>query len=1013
MRFERAVRIFTSRNKSEQMRKIVKITFSVFCYTSAIIGLYVLSLQNYLLFHNIIEIFSICVAFGVFIIVWNARFFLNNNYILFIGIAYLFVAAIDLLHTLAFKGMGIFLGYDENLTIQLWLSARYLQSISFFSATFFFKRKLNVNFLFMLYLIIGSLLLLSIFYLSVFPLCFENITELTPFKKISEYIIITIFLASLVMLLRNQNQFDSKVLRLIISSIVLIIAAEFMFTLYITPYAATVKIGHLFKAASFYLIYKALIETTLRNPYSVLFRDLKQSERKLLKIREKLKTKVQKRTAELAGMIETLHTEIKERIHAEKDLFESEIKYQSLVESIPAITYTAAIDEPAAILYVSPQVETILGFTPSDYAANRKIWSKQLHPEDNFRVMDGLRSSFKTGMPFIAEYRMLTCDNRIIWIHDEAKAVCGENGKPILLQGVMYDITKSKLMEEELKKYRNHLEDLIKERTAELKNSNEKLKQEIIDRQKIEKQLQNNKNDLELRVKQRTEELSRTIEVLQGEVRDRKLIEDAARESKELFDSFMQHLPGFAFIRDDKGRFLYLNVYAEKAFNLNIDDCIGKTCFELWPYDLAIKFTKNDLHALTSKEISETIDEIIIDDNKVFYVTYKFPIFRNGLPPLLGGISIDITERNHALDALRQSEEKYRELVENANSIIMRRDINGKITFFNEFAQKFFGYTEREILGRNVIGTIVPQKDSSGRDMSLVIHDIGQNTENYTTNQNENICRDGRKVWIAWTNKPINDQNGRVIEILAVGNDITERKLSEQKIFADRQQLRSLTAKLLIVEEEERRNIATGLHDTLGQLLTFLRIELGNLQKTKSSKLLEEFLNSTPKLLDEAIEQTRTLIFDISPPSLYTLGFEAAIEELTQRFSKERKLNCKFLSCGDPKPLSDHLKILLYRSARELLINAAKHAKANNIQITLRRIENEIQIDVEDDGSGFDPTCLNNSGAQDKSAGFGLFSIRERLTHIGGKFDIQSEFGKGTKISLSASLDTKKRKIKL
>ncbi|BAI60906.1 putative histidine kinase [Methanocella paludicola SANAE] len=141
------------------------------------------------------------------------------------------------------------------------------------------------------------------------------------------------------------------------------------------------------------------------------------------------------------------------------------------------------------------------------------------------------------------------------------------------------------------------------------------------------------------------------------------------------------------------------------------------------------------------------------------------------------------------LEALRESEAKYRYLVENANSIIIRWDLKGNLTFFNEFAEKFFGYRAGEVLGRNVIGTIVPEAESTGRDLMAMIRDIERQPECYKTNLNENICRDGERVWISWTNKAVRDAQGNVVEILSVGNDITERKRAEESLRQRERQL--------------------------------------------------------------------------------------------------------------------------------------------------------------------------------------------------------------------------------
>ncbi len=143
--------------------------------------------------------------------------------------------------------------------------------------------------------------------------------------------------------------------------------------------------------------------------------------------------------------------------------------------------------------------------------------------------------------------------------------------------------------------------------------------------------------------------------------------------------------------------------------------------------------------------------------------------------------AIDISARRRVEEALKTSEARYRELVENANSIILRLTSEGVITFFNEFAERFFGYTKGEILGRNAVGTIVPARDSSGRDMEALIKNIGQDPERYATSENETMKRSGERVWVAWNNRAILDHQGQVKEILAVGTDVTARKRAEDE----------------------------------------------------------------------------------------------------------------------------------------------------------------------------------------------------------------------------------------
>ena len=150
-----------------------------------------------------------------------------------------------------------------------------------------------------------------------------------------------------------------------------------------------------------------------------------------------------------------------------------------------------------------------------------------------------------------------------------------------------------------------------------------------------------------------------------------------------------------------------------------------------------------------------------------------------------------VQERNKAEAALRESEKNYRELVQSANSIIMRMDTEGKITFFNTYAQIFFGYREEEIIGKNVIGTIVPELNIAGFDLAVMIKDIGAHPERYVSNENENIRRNGERVQVTWMNKAIYDEDGNVSEILCVGIDVTEKWQLEKRL-AQAQKMESI-----------------------------------------------------------------------------------------------------------------------------------------------------------------------------------------------------------------------------
>lgn len=256
-------------------------------FAAVIIALYLSRLYSFVLMHTIVEMFSIVVASAIFLITWNTRRFISNNYILFIGIAFLFVSVFDLLHTLAYKGLNVFPGFDANLPTQLWIAARYTGSMSLFAAPLVMNGKARPALQFWLSAAATAFVLASIFVWRIFPDCYVEGEGLTKFKTTSEYVVSGLFGGALALLLRRRKEFEPEVLHFLAGSLVLSIAAEFLFTLYLGVYDLSNMLGHFFKVAAYYLFYKALVETALVKPYQVLFQNLKRSESELREERDR------------------------------------------------------------------------------------------------------------------------------------------------------------------------------------------------------------------------------------------------------------------------------------------------------------------------------------------------------------------------------------------------------------------------------------------------------------------------------------------------------------------------------------------------------------------------------------------------------------------------------------------------------------------------------------------------------------------------------------------------------
>ncbi len=248
----------------------------------ALFALYFTTWINYLLFHTLAELFSILIGYCLFIITWHARGYLRNNYLLFLGLAYLFISSLDLLHTLAYNGMPIFTDYDFYAS-QLWIGTRYLESISLALAPFFLRPRTRFlpERVLAGYLIVTLILVLSIFVWKVFPACFVAGSGLTPFKVVSEYLICLILVSAAFLLRARRSSFEPVIYRVLQLSIFFTIVSELAFTFYVSAYGVSNLVGHYFKILSFLMIYMAFIRTGLEEPFRLIFRSLDQANVRL------------------------------------------------------------------------------------------------------------------------------------------------------------------------------------------------------------------------------------------------------------------------------------------------------------------------------------------------------------------------------------------------------------------------------------------------------------------------------------------------------------------------------------------------------------------------------------------------------------------------------------------------------------------------------------------------------------------------------------------------------------
>lgn len=312
----------------------------------------------------------------------------------------------------------------------------------------------------------------------------------------------------------------------------------------------------------------------------------------------------------------------------------------------------------------------------------------------------------------------------------------------------------------------------------------------------------------------------RLLEVLTGFTRiitrlaiDRK----NAVESQARLLAILNTIPQSVFWKDPEGSYLGCNPAFAKAAGLDSPAAIvGKNDFDMPWRNKAKAYRADDAEVIASTAPKLHIIEPLqqADGSQLIIDTSKVPLVdAQGRTYGVLGIYDDVTERAQVAQQLAESERKYRELVENANSIILRWGRDGRITFLNEFGLRFFGHTLDEVVGRNVVDVLVPGEESTGRDLKHLMEQICADPKAFEHSTNENVKRSGERVWVSWTNKIVLDERGEVKELLAIGSDITERRRAEQALRRSMEQ--SIRAIAGTIEARDRytaghqQNVAT------------------------------------------------------------------------------------------------------------------------------------------------------------------------------------------------------------
>ena len=510
------------------------------------------------------------------------------------------------------------------------------------------------------------------------------------------------------------------------------------------------------------------------------------------------------------------------------------------------------------------------------------------------------------------------------------------------------------------------------------------------------------------------------------DITDRKRAEDELRRSEAKIRAILAAIPDqIVRLRRDG---CYLEVFnppghvsllaPQHANRLNARDVL--------PKHLADRLFESIERAFATGQLQAVEYEVTLPDGQVRQREARFVV--SGLDEVLV-LARDITDRKKAENELRRSEARNRAIINvipdrmyslTRSGVYKELICAGAVEAFRPWVE-YKGATYRQIVSPGLADRIDQAVDKAFQT------GLAQTVE-YELNDPDRAPRRWREARYV-----VSGQD----ELICLIRDITERKTAEAQLLEYQERLRSMASQLSLTEERERRQIAVELHDQIGQTLALAKIKLGLVSQLLAPLPAEggAVLGEATDLIEQSLADSRSLIFQLSPPILYELGFEPAIEWLADQVESKYGVRIEIEDDGRPKPMNDDIRVVMFQATRELLVNAAKHSRANRIRVTIARLSpahstarggpgsrrrskdgtgdagsavSQIRVEVSDNGVGFDTGPAGPAGStaaresKGSRGGFGLFSLRERLTPLGGSLLIDSAPGKGCRASLLA-----------
>jgi PAS domain S-box-containing protein len=719
----------------------------------------------------------------------------------------------------------------------------------------------------------------------------------------------------------------------------------------------------------------------------------------------------------------------RDRERAEKELVRSEDRFRHLVEQIPAVTYVQEpIDSvtPKAITYMSPQYEAMLGYPPEKEMLDEEHWLRVLHPDDRERVLAEELRTDETGEPYRIEYRQIASDGRVVWVRDEATLIKDEEGNSLYWLGVQYDITEQKRTEEEFRKSEERFRATFEQAAVgivqvgldgEWLRFNDKFCDivgygreelgavsvfQLVSPDDFERDFDRGVRMLAGDLRDYTEEkllvgkggrrvwINLTVSLVHDDAdepryfiavaedigmrkqaeEERQRTQEQLRQSEERFKVLSQEVVE-GIVLSENGRIIDANRSVTEMFGYRLEEMIGKDAIDLTPPE----YRELVMRRISDEDTRPYESMGLKKDGTVFPLEIRPRHLPYSGRRIRVTSVIDLTERKHQEEALRQSEALYRTVVEQAEENIFLVDANSRrVLDANDALLRSLGYTDDELKEMTLYDIVAHDQESVDLNIGRIMEE-----GHLSLGERQYRRKDGSLADVEVNASTVPYNSEKVMCIVA--HDLTERKRAERMLEE--------------IREAERNRLARELHDSTLQDIVYALQEVQVMQVV-SGEDLHESLEDTAEALKRSVEGLRGAIFELRLKETLDRSLVSSLEnlvDLNRRMARGRYELELLVEDDFPARLPNKAGQQLTRLVQEALTNVRRHAEASHVTVELGLGAGLAYVAVSDDGCGFD--------SEKAATGIGSQSMRHRALELGGEFSVQSAPGEGTRVRFS------------